>query len=415
MSLDREYCRIKVVGIGGAGGNSLQRLTAKEHAHFLSWAFIDSDLKMMNALSIEEKILIGANITRGLSTGGDWSVGQKIVASECEQLAAIVSQVDLLFIIAGLGGGTGSCVAPQLAECATKAGAMVIALTCMPFSFEGTLRRDQAEKSLGLLRKTCHAVIPVPNDMAIQQLESGATVIETFTYCDEWIYQMLEAFSKMLFDQRLVAIDLATLKKALSGRGGKTLCGLSHAEGDNLEHQIIENLLQCPLLHLPQLSQRADSLIIHICGGSDLSMQSASPIIAAVSEKFCSKEHTFLSISIDETITRELSLLVLGSTHIQSINTPPYIARAQSNNLFEYTDAQSPAKRRIKRQEKPLSPFKRVFGVNSSKSNKHLQGELMLEKESDEKGYFKGMESNVYNGVDLDIPTFLRKGIKIKL
>lgn len=411
---DRDRCRIKVVGVGGAAGNSMQRLTANAFRH-LSWAFVDTDLRMVDALKIEEKNVIGRNITRGLSSGGDWNIGQTIAEAETEKLETIVSEVDLLFIIAGLGGGTGSCIAPKLAELAAKAGSLVIVLAPLPFSFEGGHRRKQAEKSLGLLRKWCHGVIPLPNEIAIQQLSPDATVLDTFTYCDEWIRRTLESLTTMLFDKGLVAVDLATLKKVLSSRGGKTLFGLSYAEGPLLENQIMENLLQCPLLHLPQFSQKADNLIVHLHGGKDFSMKQANRIIDSLSKKFCNKDHTFLSMSMDESMEHKLRLFVIGTTNIQSLSRVTDTSVLQSNSIFENTSSPPPITKRIKRQEKSLSSFKRVFGVNVSKDNKHLQGELKLEKDDVKRGYFKGTEHNLYNGVDLDIPTFLRKGIRVKL
>ena len=166
---------IKVVGLGGAGGNAVDRLKM-ENLDRLRLAAINTDLQALNASPLEEKVLIGSAVTRGLGAGGDPALGFDAAESDREKIADVVNGCDLVFLIAGMGGGTASGAAPIVADVASEAGALVIAFVTMPFSFEGGRRVKQAEEGLLALRRSCDAVITLPNDILLQEAEEGETV-----------------------------------------------------------------------------------------------------------------------------------------------------------------------------------------------------------------------------------------------
>jgi len=183
-----ETFRIKIVGVGGAGNNAVDRIKL-DHLDEVDLAVVNTDSKVLNNSLLEEKVMIGRDITRGLSAGGDADIGKRAAESDRDQLLQLVNGIDLVFIIAGLGGGTGSGAAPVLAEIAANQKALVIAFVTLPFTNEGIRRHNQAEESLAQLRDLCHAVVPLPNDILLQQVDENATVLDAFTLVDEWIYR----------------------------------------------------------------------------------------------------------------------------------------------------------------------------------------------------------------------------------
>jgi len=165
--------------VGGGGANAVDRLK-RQNLERLQLAVINTDLKALSSSPVPDKILIGHTLTRGLSAGGDPEMGRQAAVADSDKIAEIVKGSDLIFIIAGLGGGTGSGAAPVVAEIAVKAGAVVIAFVTLPFSFEGGRRQKQAEEALAELRRVCDAVIPLSNDMLLQEGTEQTSVLDSF-------------------------------------------------------------------------------------------------------------------------------------------------------------------------------------------------------------------------------------------
>ena len=223
---------IKVIGLGGAGGNAVDRLKM-DSLDRLHLAAMNTDLQALNSSPVEEKLLIGSSVTRGLGAGGDPEIGYEAAESDREKIGEMVAGCDLVFLIAGMGGGTGSGAAPTVAEVASESGALVIAFVTMPFSFEGSRRSKQAEDGLLALRASCDAVIPLPNDLLLQEAADGETALDSFGRADDWIGRAVRSVWAMLFRTGLINLDFATLRQAFHTRGGKTLFGLASGEGEN--------------------------------------------------------------------------------------------------------------------------------------------------------------------------------------
>ncbi len=401
--------RIKIIGLGGAGNNAVDRIKL-DHLDRVDLAVVNTDSKVLNASLIDEKVMIGREITRGLSAGGDADIGRRAAEADREPLLQLVNGIDIVFIIAGLGGGTGSGAAPILAEIAANQGALVIAFVTLPFTNEGIRRHNQAEDSLAQLRSVCHAVIPLPNDILLQQVEETATVLDAFTLADEWIYRGVHSIWSLINKTGLINVDFATLKNAFENRGGKTLFGLGYGEKDNYADKALDDLKLCPLLHTPEFSRRADSLIINIVGGTDLTINKVNEIMTVVGEQFGSKDNIVLGAYIDESKQNSLSITVLGTTNLD-IMKRRYPTNKSIYNPVEKNQARSSEKN----NEENYTP-----SVHASKKNQHpkkgdKQEEFTFSNNGDQRGYFDKTERNLYDGEDLDVPTYLRRGIKINL
>ena len=402
-----ETFRIKIVGVGGAGNNAVDRIKL-DHLDEVDLAVVNTDSKVLSNSLLEEKVMIGREITRGLSAGGDADIGKRAAESDRDQLLQLVNGIDLVFIIAGLGGGTGSGAAPVLAEIAANQEALVIAFVTLPFTNEGIRRHNQAEESLAQLRDLCHAVVPLPNDILLQQVDENATVLDAFTLADEWIYRGVHSIWSMIKKTGLINVDFATLRNAFENRGGKTLFGLGYGEGENFVDKAFDDLKLCSLLHTPEFSKRADSLIVNVYGGTDLTMNIVNEIMTVVGDQFGSKENIVLGAYIDESMQQKLSITVLGTTNLDGVRRRyPSVKPA-----FEpMKQAQNPAS--TKHKEEHYLPAVHESKIIDQNNRKDSQEEFMFSSDEEQRGYFNKTDRNFYEGEDLDVPTYLRRGIKI--
>jgi len=243
--------RIKIIGVGGAGTNAVDRIKLEdlEQVHLTA---VDTDSQVLASSPVEEAYLLGREVTRGKSAGGSVDKGRMAAEADATDLRRLFKGVDLVFLLTGLGGGTGSGAAPVIAQLAVDEGALVIAFAALPFQREGTLRAARAKTALEALQKKCHAVITLPNDLIFKQVDESATLMEAFAMADKWIKLGVHSIWSMLFNTGLINVDFSTLQSALADPGGKTLFGTGYGKGDQLLEQALKDLDNCPLLHLPE-------------------------------------------------------------------------------------------------------------------------------------------------------------------
>src|SRR5882672_102742 len=310
---------IKLIGVGGGGSNAVDRLKM-ENLDRLQLAVINTDFKALSTSPVQDKILIGTSLTRGLSAGGDPELGRKAAEADADKIAEIVKGTDLVFIVAGLGGGTGSGAAPVVAEIAAEAGAVVIAFVTLPFSFEGGRRRKQAEESLAELRRVCDAVIPLANDMLLQEGTEQTSVLDSFARADQWIGRGVKSIWAMLSRTGLMNVDFTALRQVFQHRGGKTLFGLGVGTGENPAAAALADLKQCPLLHTPEYARKADRLLENITGGADLSLTKVNELMSALTEEFGREAHVVMGAAIDEALAGRVEICLIGTTDLGGRN-----------------------------------------------------------------------------------------------
>src|SRR4051794_5681877 len=313
---------IKLVGVGGAGSNAVDRLKM-ENLERLQLAVINTDHQALASSPVQEKVLIGMGVTRGLGAGGDPDLGREAAEADREKIATVVKDCHLVFLIAGEGGGTGGGAAPIVAEIAAESGALVIAFVTMPFSFEGGRRLKQAEEGLRALRQVCDAVIPLPNDVLLQEAADNETVLDSFARADEWIGRGVKSIWSMLFKTGLINLDFATLRQAFHTRGGKTLFGLSAGQGENAVPDAIAGLKLCPLLHTPEFSRKADRLLVNILGGADLTLPKVNELMNAITEQFGRESHIIMGAVIDEDMAGRVEVCIIGTGDMGGRGMPP--------------------------------------------------------------------------------------------
>ena len=396
---------IKLVGVGGAGSNAVDRLKM-ESLERLQLAVINTDSQALSSSPVQDKILIGMGTSRGLGAGGDPELGRQAAEDDREKIAAVVKECDLVFILAGMGGGTGGGASPIVAEIAAEQGALVIAFVTLPFSFEGGRRLKQAEEGLAALRRACDAVIPLPNDMLLQEGSDNETVLDSFARADEWIGRGVKAIWSMLAKTGLINVDFATLRQAFQQRGAKTLFGLAEGAGANAASDAIANLKLCPLLHTPEFSRKADRLLVNITGGTDLTLPKVNEIMSAIAEQFGRDSHIIMGAVIDEGMQGHIEISVIGASDMGTrggMNRRPVPVRARQ--IAPRADEAAP---------KPEAAPQPAAEVAATAGAKAAQDEFGF-GEVESRGQFERTDRNLFDGQDLDVPTYLRKGIKIAI
>jgi cell division protein FtsZ len=426
-SIPDRQTSMKIVGVGGAGSNGVDRLKMEDLGQ-VPLAAINTDAQALASSPIEEKCMIGKGVTRGLGTGGDPELGRAAAEADLDGIHRIVAGTDLIFLLAGMGGGTGSGAAPVVAKTASEAGALVIAFVTLPFTFEGPRRQKQAEEGLALLRKSCDAVIPLPNDILLQQLDEGASVLDAFEKADEWVARGVKSIWAILSRTGLINLDFATLRQVFCNRGGKTLFGLGCGEGENWVQKSLNDLMLCPLLHTPEFSRKADRLLVNIVGGPDLGISHVNEIMGVVNDHFGREAHVAMGAVIDEAMAGRLEICVLGTTDVSG--RPGILPRkaAPASRPVPYESAPLTAARLVSpvplsRPAPPApSPVASAAAASAEASRNgpgaasgRTQQEEFLFGEAEKRGYFDRTDDNVFRGEDLDVPTYLRRGVRVSL
>ncbi len=449
LMLDVPALRLKVIGVGGAGNNAVDRLQMDEDRLDVPLANVNTDLKTLASSPVQEKLMIGRETTGGLSAGYDPELGKAAAEESRAALEQLLEGLDLVFLVAGLGGGTGSGAAPVIARMAAEQGSLVVAMVTLPFSREGARCGKRTEEALKQLRDTCDAVIPLPNDLLLQEIDDSATLLDAFQLADNWIGRGIRAIWSMLFQDGLINVDFATLREAFALRGGKTVFGVASGSGSDPVATALTNLDLCPLLHLPEnrYVRQTDSLIVHVRGGPDLTMVKVNEILDFITERFGSKEQTVLGAVIDGSMAGAVEITVIGtasldrsrSTYRRPVPTrrlrpakPAEAATARPLSGPENTPSPlfTPVTRDGSQFHEPASPTIQAaldsFEERSPREGlppareeltqaRNGQSEFDFPGADKYRGQFEKTDANLYEGADLDVPTYFRRGLKIVL
>jgi cell division protein FtsZ len=406
---------IKLVGVGGAGSNAVDRLKM-ENLERLQLAVINTDYQALSSSPVQDKVLIGMGVTRGLGAGGDPELGREAAEADREKISAVVKECDLVFLIAGMGGGTGSGALPVVAEIAAEQGALVIAFVTLPFSFEGGRRLKQAEEGLLALRKVCDAVIPLPNDILLQEGAEDTSVLDSFARADEWIGRGVKSIWAMLFKTGLINLDFATLRQVFQQRGGKTLFGLGEGQGETAVADALASLKLCPLLHTPEFSRKADRMLVNIIGGTDLTLPKVNELMTAITEQFGRESHIIMGAVIDEGMQNRVEVCVLGMSDMggRAVAGRRPAAAGRTKSPFAGGEPLAPAATAATPAVNAGPPVQ-VDLIPAGELTARTAQEEFGFGEVESRGHFEKTDRNLFDGHDLDVPTYLRKGIKIAL
>lgn len=273
---------IKVFGIGGAGGAAINRMKASG-LNGVGYVAVNTDAQALAHSLADEKIHIGRDTTRGLGAGADPTVGRAAAEESREEIRRSLENVDMIFIAAGEGGGTGSGASGVVADLAQEMGVLVLGVVTKPFSFEGDKRRRNAEWGIDQLEPFVDTLITIPNDKLLQTIERDTPLVEAFKFADDVLRQGVQGITDLITEAGLINLDFADIKTIVS-KAGSALMGIGHASGENRAVNAAQQAIESPLLEVS--IDGARGVLFSVAGGKDLSMheinEAAEVITSAV-------------------------------------------------------------------------------------------------------------------------------------
>ncbi|MDQ8206837.1 cell division protein FtsZ [Coraliomargarita sp. SDUM461003] len=405
--------KIKIVGVGGAGTNAVVGLKLDDLGD-VRLAAINTDAQALNQSPLAEKLVIGRSVTRGLGAGGEVEIGRAAAESDRDGISRLVGDSDLIIIVVGLGGGTGSAAAAVVAEVAAQTNALVLAFATLPFSFEGARRKRIAEESIGELRQLVHGLIPLPNDVLLQEGDEDTSVLNAFAVADSWIGRGVNSLCAMLLKTGLINQDFSSLRSVFQARGGKTIFGTGTATGGDYVKDALEELFICPLLHLGDRPAQLDRILVNIIGGADLGIAKVNEIMTQVTQRFGSREDIVFGAVIDESRRESIELCILAKAEIEARVAPPAEPSASMPKAKRVMTTGLGLETEISQDTRAPRPV-HTSKLLQKKASDESQDEFTFVDGEDQRGYFDKTDRNDYNDEDLDVPTFMRRGIKIKI
>jgi cell division protein FtsZ len=302
--------RIKVVGVGGSGGNAVNTMInfGLEGVEFVA---VNTDAQALNANAAPTKLPIGGNITRGLGAGADPEKGRKAALEDVQRIKELISGADMVFVTAGMGGGTGTGAAPIIAQIAREEGALTVGVVTKPFLFEGRQRARRAEIGLAMLSEHVDTLITIPNQKLVLLGEDDLTFIDACRKADEVLYQAVRGISDLITLSGIVNVDFADVKTVMSNMG-RALMGTGVAKGQNRARLAAETAVTSPLLDDISV-EGATGVLINIVGGPDLKMKEIQEAASLVQEQAHEDANIIFGASIDETIGESVKVTVIAT------------------------------------------------------------------------------------------------------
>jgi cell division protein FtsZ len=309
-----------IVGVGGAGGNVLDRITLDRtvDAKLVS---MHTDIRVLNHTMTPNKVQLGIELMRGIGAGGDPDLGREAALFSREQIREAVEGHDIVFICTGLGGGTGSGAAPVIAEIAKGTGALVFLTATMPFTFEGKRRIQQAEQSLSQLQKRADALILFENNRMGELTLPKDGIQKAFTQADQLIAQSLRAVSTILTTPGLVKLGLDDLTAALSTSNGRCLFGFGEARGQNRGTEALKRALKSPLIDQGRLLHQTKTLLVHIAGGESLTLLEVDAVMKQLGKNVPDQTHILFGVAVDAKLGDSVCVTLLSSLGLAQLNT----------------------------------------------------------------------------------------------
>jgi cell division protein FtsZ len=276
FSLDESFnaiAKMKVIGVGGAGGNAVNRMinAGLEGVEFIA---VNTDAMALDNNKASLRLQIGERITKGLGAGANPDVGRASMEEDRDKIAAVLEGADMVFITAGMGGGTGTGGAPVVAEIAQEMGILTVAVVTRPFLFEGKVRDKNARKGIDDLRRTVDTIIVIPNQKLLSIVDRTTSLIDAFKTADDVLYQATKGISDLISVHGLVNLDFADVKTIMKGMGD-ALMGTGYAEGENRAAMAADSAIHSPLLDEVSING-ARGILINITGGDDMTLYDVS-------------------------------------------------------------------------------------------------------------------------------------------
>ncbi len=365
------FARIKVVGVGGGGCNAVNRMI-DEGLRGIEFVAVNTDAQALLLSKAETKVRIGDKLTRGLGSGSDPEVGRKAAEESAEELYEVLKGADMVFVTAGIGGGTGTGAAPIVAQIAREVGSLTIGVVTRPFTFEGARRGHAAESGISRLKEHVDTLIAIPNDRLLQIVEKRIGLAEAFGVADDVLRQGIQGISELITIPGLINLDFADVRTIMS-EGGAALMAVGRGSGENRAQEAAEKAITSDLLDIT--IDGARGILFNVTGGSDLTLYEVNNAAAIIKETAHPDVNLIFGAVIDPNMGDEIRITVIATG---------FDRKGMSRRMLRSRMAAN-------------------ANINGSEYSAPQDGEReMVEAE---------LQSPSFNTEDLDIPTFLRKRV----
>ena len=309
--------RVKVVGVGGAGGNAVLRM-AEGKPPGLDFLAVNTDIQALSRIDGVPTIAIGPTVTRGMGSGGNADVGRKAIRESHEEVARLLEGADMVFVTAGMGGGTGTGAAPVVAEIAKRQGALTVAVITRPFSFEGALRQESADQGLRLLEQKVDTLITVENDRLLSSLDGHLSLEKAFRLADEVLRQGVQGVSEIITVPGLINVDFADVR-AVMENAGPSFMAIGEGKGKSAATDAARMALANPLFDAPL--EGAEGILFNVKGGKDLALGDVDEVAGIIREASRSQARVIFGVVQDSKWKKRVSI-TLVATGISTRNGP---------------------------------------------------------------------------------------------
>ncbi|MDI6780727.1 MAG: cell division protein FtsZ [bacterium] len=330
--------RIKVIGVGGGGTNAVNGMFAnRSNNNCLEFIVTNTDAQALKNSPVPYKIQIGTKLTRGLGAGSNPEVGQRAAQEDRQSLSEALANADMVFITAGMGGGSGTGAAPVIAEIAKEMGALTVGVVTKPFLFEGQKRLRQADAGLEELVEKVDTLITIPNQKLLSVVDKNTTVVDAFKVADNVLRQAIQGISDLIVIPGLINLDFADVRAVMSSKGN-ALMGIGIGTGDNRAMDAAQQAVSSPLLEETSI-EGAKGLLINITGGMDLLLSEVDEAASFISDK-ADKDATIIFGAVaNENIGKEIYITVIATGFGQGmpkIEKVPVITTAKTIDFDSY-------------------------------------------------------------------------------
>jgi cell division protein FtsZ len=396
--------RIIVVGVGGGGSNAVNRMiqTGVRGVQFVA---VNTDAQALARSDAPARIRIGEKLTRGLGAGGNPSIGQKAAEESADVLQDLVRDADMVFVTAGMGGGTGTGAAPVMAQLSQQSGALTVGVVTRPFSFEGARRRHNADQGLTQLGEHVHTLITIPNDRLLQVVDRKTTLEQAFSVADDVLRQGIQGISELITEPGLVNLDFADVKSVMA-ESGAALMAIGRGTGETRAADAARMAISSPLLDISM--EGAKGVLLNVTGGNDLALSEINEAAEIIAQAADREANIIFGAVIDPKMENEVKITVIATGfeiprdgQQRALGRPSYAVRAPTASRFaESTSAPGFAPHSIRDRNHSSPPEERGRDHSPDRERSPIRV-----------GSLGGTlpEPSLEAEDDLDIPPFLRR------
>ena len=408
--------RIKVVGVGGGGGNAVNNMICSA-LRGVTFITANTDIQALNKSKAEFKIQLGDKLTKGLGAGANPDCGRDAALESIDQVRRAVSEADMVFVTAGMGGGTGTGAAPVIAQAAKEAGALTVGVVTKPFYFEGKKRLNAADKGIAALREQVDSIITIPNDRLLTLASKKATFMEMLKKADEILYYAVKGISDLIMVPGLINLDFADVKAVMSEMG-LAMMGFGVARGENRAKEAAQKAITSPLLEDVTIDG-AKGVLMNITCSPDLTIEEVDEAASTITEAVSEEAKVFFGTVFDETAGDEIRITVIATgietaaemarnkAQLAKVSVHPAVAQAVAHSQASAPEAQ------------PRAPEAHVKEA-AARPEAHHQADIRTQARQDHPGAV--LEEHVASQRteriiathhnDLSIPAYLRRSRK---